>query len=45
VIGWGAFNMERSHLTFMRDAGIMPVAACDIDASRNGSGEGRFSWH
>lgn len=35
VIGYGgAFNMGRQHLSFMRDAGIAPVAACDLDAAR-----------
>ena len=35
VIGYGgAFNMGRSHLGWMRDAGIEPVAACDLDPTR-----------
>lgn len=35
VIGYGgAFNMGRQHLTEMRNAGIAPVAACDLDSSR-----------
>lgn len=35
VIGYGgAFNMGRQHLGFMRDAGITPVAACDLDETR-----------
>ena len=32
VIGYSdAFHMGRSHLAYMRDAGITPTAACDID--------------
>ena len=35
VIGYGgAFNMGRSHLKHMEQAGINPVAACDLDPSR-----------
>lgn len=35
VIGYGgAFNMGKSHLNGMREAGITPVAACDLDAAR-----------
>ncbi len=35
VIGYGgAFNMGKGHLSGMREAGIAPVAVCDIDAPR-----------
>lgn len=35
VIGYGgAFNMGKGHLNGMREAGIIPTAACDLDASR-----------
>lgn len=35
VIGYGgAFNMGRSHLTQMQDAGMTPVAVAEIDKSR-----------
>ena len=35
VIGYGgAFNMGKGHLNGMREAGITPVAVCDIDAAR-----------
>jgi len=35
VIGYGgAFNMGRVHLSGMQDAGITPVAACDLDPAR-----------
>ncbi len=35
VIGYGgAFNMGKAHLGWMRDAGITPVAICDIDVAR-----------
>ena len=35
VIGYGgAFNMGKSHLTWMQDAGIVPVAVCDLDPAR-----------
>ena len=35
VIGYGgAFNMGKHHLTEMKNAGLIPVAACDIDPVR-----------
>ena len=35
AIGYGgAFNMGRAHLSAMKDAGMTPVAVCDVDASR-----------
>jgi len=35
VIGYGgAFNMGRQHLTFMKRAGMTPVAVSEIDAAR-----------
>ncbi|MDX1934550.1 MAG: Gfo/Idh/MocA family oxidoreductase [Capsulimonadales bacterium] len=35
VIGYGgAFNMGKAHLGWMRDSGILPVAACDVDEAR-----------
>lgn len=35
VIGYGgAFNMGRGHLNWMREAGITPTAACDLDETR-----------
>ncbi len=35
VIGYGgAFNMGRQHLTEMKQAGLVPTAACDIDPAR-----------
>ena len=35
VIGYGgAFNMGKGHLGWMRDAGITPAAACDLDPAR-----------
>ena len=35
VIGYGgAFNMGRAHLSGMKDAGMTPAAACDMDAAR-----------
>ena len=35
VIGYGgAFNMGRGHLNWMKEAGITPAAACDLDAAR-----------
>ncbi len=35
VIGYGgAFNMGKGHLSQMQEAGIIPAAACDVDASR-----------
>lgn len=35
VIGYGgAFNMGKGHLNGMREAGILPTAACDLDVSR-----------
>jgi scyllo-inositol 2-dehydrogenase (NADP+) len=35
VIGYGgAFNMGRGHLNWMQEAGITPVAACDLDEAR-----------
>ena len=35
VIGYGgAFNMGRGHLNWMKEAGITPVAACDLDPAR-----------
>lgn len=35
VIGYGgAFNMGKGHLNGMREAGIIPTAACDLDGSR-----------
>ena len=36
VIGYGGqFNMGRGHLNWMKEAGITPVAACDLDPARN----------
>ncbi|MDQ2686325.1 MAG: Gfo/Idh/MocA family oxidoreductase, partial [Armatimonadota bacterium] len=35
VIGYGgAFNMGRGHLNWMKEAGITPTAACDLDKAR-----------
>ncbi|MDR3709927.1 MAG: Gfo/Idh/MocA family oxidoreductase [Capsulimonadaceae bacterium] len=35
VIGYGgAFNMGKGHLNWMKDAGMVPTAACDLDAKR-----------
>jgi scyllo-inositol 2-dehydrogenase (NADP+) len=35
VIGYGgAFNMGKGHLNWMKDAGMVPTAVCDMDASR-----------
>lgn len=35
VIGYGgAFNMGRGHLNGMKEAGITPTAACDLDQAR-----------
>lgn len=35
VIGYGgAFNMGRGHLNWMKEAGIRPTAACDLDEAR-----------
>jgi scyllo-inositol 2-dehydrogenase (NADP+) len=35
VIGYGgAFNMGKGHLEWMQAAGIVPTAACDVDAAR-----------
>ncbi len=35
VIGYGsAFNMGHGHLTWMKEAGITPTAACDLDPAR-----------
>ncbi len=43
VIGYGgAFNMGKSHLNWMRDAGIDPAAACDVDAARVAVAEADF---
>lgn len=37
VIGYGgAFNMGRGHLNWMKEAGIAPTAACDLDEARVG---------
>jgi scyllo-inositol 2-dehydrogenase (NADP+) len=38
VIGYGgAFSMGKGHLSWMKDAGIVPTAACDIDPARAAS--------
>ncbi|MGC8539332.1 MAG: ThuA domain-containing protein [Phycisphaerae bacterium] len=43
VIGYGgAFNMGRTHLTEMQNAGFIPVAACDIDPARAKAAEREF---
>ncbi len=35
VIGYGGqFNMGRTHLSGMQDAGIVPTAVCDVDPAR-----------
>ncbi len=35
VIGYGgAFNMGKSHLNWMQEAGIIPSAVCDLDVAR-----------
>ncbi len=35
VIGYGgAFNMGRQHLTFMKKAGMTPVAVAELDETR-----------
>ena len=35
VIGYGgAFNMGKGHLNWMKDAGMIPTAACDLDPAR-----------
>ena len=37
VIGYGgAFNMGKSHLNQMKEAGMTPVAVAEIDAARQG---------
>jgi predicted dehydrogenase len=43
VIGYGgAFNMGRGHLEWMRGAGVVPTAACDIDPARMESAKEDF---
>ena len=43
VVGYGpSFNMGRQHLTQMRDAGMNPVAVCDIDTARLKAAEEEF---
>lgn len=43
VIGYGgAFNMGRTHLAEMKNAGFIPVAACDIDPARAKAAEQEF---
>ena len=43
VIGYGgAFNMGRHHLNEMKNAGFIPVAACDIDPARSAAAEREF---
>jgi len=43
VVGYGpSFNMGRQHLTQMRDAGMIPVAVCDIDTARLKAAEEEF---
>jgi predicted dehydrogenase len=43
VVGYGgAFNMGRGHLEQMRDAGMAPVAVCDVDRARLEAAERDF---
>lgn len=43
VIGYGgAFNMGRTHLNEMKNAGFIPVAACDVDPARAQAAEKEF---
>lgn len=43
VIGYGgAFNMGKGHLGWMQDAGMTPVAVCDVDASRLATAQDDF---
>jgi predicted dehydrogenase/type 1 glutamine amidotransferase len=40
TVGYGTrFNMARLHLTQARDAGLVPVASCDIDPACNAAAE------
>ncbi len=38
----GAFNMGKQHLDQMRDAGMTPLAACDLDEERLAAAEADF---
>ena len=43
TVGYGTrFNMARLHLTQARDAGLVPVASCDIDPACNAAAEKDF---
>ena len=43
VIGYGgAFNMGKAHLNEMKQAGMTPVAACDVDPKRVEVAKGDF---
>ena len=43
VIGYGgAFNMGKGHLNWMKDAGMIPTAACDVDPTRVEAAKGDF---
>ena len=43
VIGYGgAFNMGKAHLSYMKDAGMVPTAVCDIDPTRTETAQTDF---